>query len=48
MRWQRHRWGYTWVFGLRRGEWWIGARRNFAADAIEINLFGITLMIGRG
>lgn len=48
MRWQTHRWGWHFVWGLRTGEWWIGARRNLMADAIEINALGLTLMIGKG
>lgn len=48
LRWRKYRWGRSWTFDLRGGEWWIGARRNFPCDAIEINLFGLTLMVGRG
>ena len=44
---QAVRWGRTWVWGYRRGEWWIGARHNLYCDAIEWNLFGLTLMVGR-
>lgn len=45
-RWQTQRWGRTWVWGIRSGEWWIGARANFAADATEFNAFGLTLLVG--
>lgn len=34
------------IWGIRSGEWWIGARRNFQADAIEVNVFGLTLLVG--
>lgn len=44
---QTVRWGRTWTWGYRRGEWWIGARHNLPADCIEWNLFGFTLMVGR-
>lgn len=48
MRRVRRQWaGRTWIFGVRRGEWWIGARRNLECDAIEWNLFGLTMMVGR-
>lgn len=42
-----HRWGRTWTWGLRRGEWWLGLRFNFMADAWEFNFLGVTLMVGR-
>ena len=35
------------IYGWRSGEWWIGARRSFPLDMIEINLFGLTLMVVR-
>lgn len=40
-------WRYTrrWVFGIRRGERWIGARRNFACDWWEFGIFGLTVAI---
>lgn len=47
-RWRRQKWGYAFIWGFRHGEWWIGARRNFAMDAIEVNAFGLTLIVGRG
>ena len=43
---QATRWGRTWIWGVRRGEWWAGARQNLQADATEFNLFGLTLMVG--
>lgn len=33
------------IIGVRRGEWWIGARYNFAMDAWEWGLFGLTLIL---
>lgn len=33
------------IIGVRRGEWWIGARYSFAMDAWELGLFGLTLII---
>jgi hypothetical protein len=47
MRWRTRRWGRTWIWGVRSGEWWIGARSNFQADVTEFNLFGLTLLVGR-
>lgn len=44
---QAHRWGRTWIWGYRRGEWWIGARDDFACDAVVFGVFGLTLMVGR-
>lgn len=44
---QARRWGRTWIWGYRSGEWWIGVRRNFQADALEWTAFGLTLMVGR-
>ena len=40
-------WRYTrrWIFGIRRGEWWIGFRHDFACDWLEIGLLGLTLCI---
>lgn len=40
-------WRYTrrWRVGFRSGEWWIGVRRSFEADAYEINVFGLTALI---
>ncbi len=45
-RWRVHRWGRTLTYGYRRGEWWVGARRDFQWCGLELNLFGLTLMIG--
>lgn len=45
-RWRTTRWDRTWIWGVRRGEWWVGVRRNLAADALELNMFGLTLMVG--
>lgn len=45
-RWKAQRWGRTWIWGFRSGEWWIGARRDFAADGIQYNAFGLTLFVG--
>lgn len=47
---RRRQWtwrGRGYVLGLRRGEWWVGVRNSFMADAWEINFFGATLMIGK-
>lgn len=33
------------VIGIRSGEWWIGARPNFATDSVEIGLLGLTWII---
>lgn len=46
-RWRRTRWGWSWAWGWRSGEWWIGARRNFPMDCLEVNFFGLTLLVGR-
>lgn len=39
--------GFYLVWGIRGGEWWIGARRTFLMDGIEFGLFGLTLIVGR-
>jgi hypothetical protein len=46
-RWRRTWRGRVWTWGWRSGEWWVGARRDFAMDALELNFLGLTLMIGR-
>lgn len=33
------------VVGVRTAEWWIGARRNFATDSVEIGFLGVTWII---
>ena len=40
-------WRYTrrLLVGFRRGEWWIGWRRNFQADWWEIAVFGLTVCV---
>lgn len=40
-------WRYTrrWIIGVRHGEWWIGARHNFACDWWEIGLLGLTVCV---
>lgn len=47
LRWTVRRGRWHWIYGVRQGEWWIGARRNFPAQAIEINVLGLTLMVAR-
>lgn len=34
-----------WIVGVRRGEWWIGVRHDFARDGWEINVLGLTALI---
>ncbi|MDG4791991.1 hypothetical protein O7626_39955 [Micromonospora sp. WMMD1102] len=40
-------WRYTrrLLVGLRRGEWWIGARYNFQCDWWEVGAFGLTVCV---
>lgn len=49
MRWRLNvtGWRYTrrWTIGVRRGEWWIGARYNLACDWLEIGVFGLTVAV---
>lgn len=33
------------IIGIRTREWWVGARYNFAMDAWELGLFGLTMII---
>lgn len=33
------------IVGVRRGEWWFGARDDFACDAVVFGLVGLTLMV---
>lgn len=47
LRWQTRRWGHRWIWGLRRGQWWIGVRRDFPTNTVEIGVLGLTLMIGK-
>lgn len=48
MRRRRWTWGrWAFIAGLRSGEWWIGGRRNFPMDMVELNVLGVTLMVGR-
>lgn len=47
-RWRRTRWGWTFTWGWRSREWWVGVRYNFPMDAWEFNLLGLTLIAGRG
>lgn len=39
---------YVWRAGLIRGEWWIGARRDLAADAWMVGILGAVVVIGHG
>ncbi len=39
--------GRWFIYGLRRGEWWIGVRDNFEVDAWEFCVLGLTLMVGK-
>lgn len=38
---RRMRWRAGWL----RGEWWIGARHDFLAEALMIGFFGLVVLI---
>jgi hypothetical protein len=40
-------WRYTrrLLLGVRRGEWWIGARYDLQCDWREIGIFGLTVCV---
>lgn len=51
-RWARTRWrplggGYRWRAGLVRGEWWIGARYDFAAEVWMVGILGFVVIVGK-
>lgn len=44
-----HHWrSWAWRAGLMRGEWWVGVRYDFAADAWVIGMFGAVLLVTHG
>lgn len=45
--WTRRTGRRTWRWGYRSGEWWVGARRNFPMDGLELNFLGLTLLTWR-
>ena len=42
---QSARLGISWRFGVMRWEWWVGARYDFAAEAVIVGVFGLVLVV---
>lgn len=38
---------WRWRVGLIRDEWWIGARYDFASDAVMVGILGAMLVVVR-